>query len=79
LTSVGIVASVAGVFGTYQSGADVVLEESELAVKTNFPVIPDDMYYSDVAVQGDRQVVRLRNPTAGSVDVRVLMQVTQLR
>lgn len=78
IVSMGITADATGTFVTIQSGADIVLEESPAYVKTSFPVIPDEMAYNDVGVQGDRLVVRLRNPTAGAIIMRVLVQVTDL-
>lgn len=79
IVSLGITAAATGTFCTIQSGADIVLEESPTQVKTAFPVIPDDMYYNDVGVQGDRLVVRFRNPTGGAVIMRVIAQLTALR
>ena len=55
-----------------------MLEESPLLVKAAMPTIPDDMYYNDVGVSGDRLVVRVRNTTAGALTVRAIIQVTQL-
>lgn len=78
VVSIGVTAAATGTFVTVQSGADIVLEESPSLVKTAFPVIPDDMFYNDVGVVGDRLVVRLRNPTAGAIIMRVLVQVTDL-
>ena len=78
IVSIGVTTATTGTFVTIQSGADIVLEESPCAVKTTFPVIPDDMYYNDVGVMGDRLVVRLRNPTGGAITMRVLAQVTDL-
>lgn len=78
LVAIGVTAAATGTFVTIQSGADIVLEESPTFVKTTFPVIPDEMYYNDVAVQGDRLVVRLRNPTGGPVIMRVLAQTTAI-
>lgn len=78
VVSLGVTAAATGTFVTVQSGADIVLEESPAAVLTTFPVIPDQMFYNDVGVQGDRLVVRLRNPTAGAVIMRVLAQITDL-
>lgn len=78
VVSLGVTAAATGTFVTIQSGSDIVLEESPTQVKTTFPIIPDDMYYNDVGVVGDRLVVRLRNPTAGAIVMRVLAQVTQL-
>lgn len=78
IVSIGCTAAATGTFITIQSGADIVLEESPAAVATVFPTIPDNMYYNDVGVMGDRLVVRLRNPTGGAVVMRVLVQVTDL-
>ena len=79
LISIGCCASAAGAFLTITSGADVVLEESPIAVKAAgaWPIIPDDMYYSDIAAMGDRIVLRLRNG-AGTPTVHTIMQVTPL-
>jgi len=76
LLSVGVTASAEGAFVTIQSGADIVLEESEIAVKDGFPIVPDEMYYNDVSAPGDRLVIRLRNPTSGAVDVYSIVQVS---
>lgn len=78
IVSMGVTAAATGTFVTIQSGADIVLEESPTYVKTSFPTIPDEMAYNDVGVQGDRLVVRLRNPTGGAVIMRILCQVTDL-
>lgn len=78
LVSIGIAQSATGGFATIQSGGDVVAEEFSVPIKTTFPIIPDEMYFSDVAAQGDRLVVRYRNPTAGALTVRVVAQVTGL-
>lgn len=78
LVSVGVTADVTGGFVTIQSGSDIVLEESPPAVLNRFPTIPDEMYYSDVAAAGDRLVIRVRNPTAGNVVFRTIVQVTPL-
>ena len=78
IVSAGVTAAATGTFVTMQSGADIVLEESPTAVKASFPIIPDEMFYNDVGVVGDRLVVRLRNPTAGAIIMRVLVQVTDL-
>lgn len=78
IVSAGVTAAATGTFVTVQSGSDIVLEESPTLVKTSFPVIPDDMFYTDVGVVGDRQVIRLRNPTAGAIVMRVLVQITDL-
>ena len=78
LVSMGVVCDTAGCFATIQSGADIVLEESEVAVDSDYPTIPDTMYYNDVATSGDRLVIRLRNPTGGAVVFKTLVQTTAI-
>ena len=76
IVSIGLAGSATGLVATIQSGAEVVLEESPILVKTSMPTIPDDMYYNDVAVQGDRIKVNVRNTTAGALTVRAVAQIT---
>ena len=78
LVSMAVNAAATGTFVTIQSGSDIVAEEFPPAVATVFPTIPDDFYYNDVAVGGDRLVMRLRNPTAGAIVFRVIAQITAL-
>lgn len=78
VVSVGLTGSATGLVANIQSGADIVLEESPLLVKASMPLIPDDMYYNDVGVQGDRLVIRVRNTTAGALTVRCVAQITQI-
>jgi len=78
IVSVGLAGSATGLVANIQSGADIVLEESPLLVKTTMPTIPDDMYYNDVGVAGDRLVIRVRNTTGGALTVRCIVQVTNL-
>ena len=76
VVSAGVTAAVTGTFVTIQSGGDIVLEESPSFVQASFPRVPDEMVYNDVGVQGDRLVIRLRNPTGAPVIMRVLVQIT---
>jgi hypothetical protein len=78
LVSIGLNQSATGGFATINSGADVVAEEFPPPIATVFPVIPDGMYFSDVAAAGDRLVIRYRNPTGGALTVRTVCQVTPL-
>lgn len=78
LVSIGVAQSATGGFATINSGADVVAEEFSPPIATIYPIIPDDMYFSDVAAAGDRLVIRYRNPTGGALVVRVVCQVTPL-
>lgn len=76
--SIGVTAAATGTFITIVSGSDIVLEESPPPVLARYPVIPDEMYFSDVATLADRLVVSARNPTGGGVIHRALAQITNL-
>ena len=76
--SIGVTAAAAGTFITIYSGSDLILEESPPNVLTRYPIIPDEMYFSDFATVVDRLVISARNPTAGAVIHRVLVQITNL-
>jgi hypothetical protein len=78
LVSIGLAQAATGGFATINSGADVIAEEFAPAILTRYPIIPDEMYYSDVAAAGDRLVVRYRNPTGGAIVVRVVAQISPL-
>jgi len=79
LVSLGVTAAATGVFITFTSGADVVLEESACPIKTAYPTIPDEFFYTDVAAPGDRYVLRVRNTTGGTIIVRAIMQIQDIR
>lgn len=78
VVSVGCAQSATGCFATLQSGGDIVAEEFPPSVLTRFPVIPDEMYYNDVMGVGDRLVLRVRNPTAGTITIRAIAQIQPL-
>lgn len=78
VVSCGVTAAATGMVFNINSGADVIVEETDAYIKTNFPIIPDEMYYNDVGVQGDRLVVRLRNTTGAAIVARVIVQITDL-
>lgn len=72
-------AAATGTFITINAGSDVVLEESPpfvLAGAGVFGVIPDHFYYNAVAQQGDRIVIAARNPTAGGIVHKTIVQIT---
>lgn len=76
LVSLGVTAAATGTFITVQSGSDVNLEESPPIVRAAFPIVPDDFVYNFAAAQGDRLLVKARNPTAGAVIHRAIAQIT---
>lgn len=76
VVSIGLAGSATGLVANIQSGADIVLEESPILVKTTMPTIPDDMYYNDAGITGDRLVIRVRNTTGGALTIRAVVQIT---
>lgn len=78
LVSVGITAAATGCFVNIQSGPDIVAEEFEPVILTRFPIIPDEMYYTDVMEVGDRLRISVRNSTGAGIIVRTLVQISQI-
>jgi hypothetical protein len=76
LMSCGVVQSATGGFTTITSGPDIIAEEFSVPILTTYPIIPDNMYFTDWMEQGDRLVIRYRNPTAGALTVRALVQTS---
>lgn len=76
VVSMGWSQSATGGFMTLQAGADIVCEEFSVPILTRFPIIPDEMYFTDVMEGGDRLVCRYRNPTAGALTVRGIVQMS---
>ena len=80
LVSMGVVQSATGGFSTITSGPDIIAEEFEPAIlaTANPIIIPDHMYFTDYMEPGDRLVIRYRNPTAGALDTRALVQTSSI-
>lgn len=78
IMSCGVGQTVTGGFTTITSGADLIAEEFSVPILTTYPIIPDNMYFTDVMEVGDRLVIRYRNPTAGAITVRTLVQTSPL-
>lgn len=76
IVSMGWAQSATGGFMTIQGGADIISEEHEPAILTRYPIIPDEMYFTDVLEQGDRLVARYRNPTGGALTTRGVVQIS---
>lgn len=79
IVSAACVAAATGTFVTIQSGPDIVLEESAPMVLTTMPIIPDHFFYNWGAAQGDRLVMRVRNPTGGAVIHRAIANIQYTR
>ena len=78
LMSAGVVQSATGGFATITSGPDLIAEEFSAPILTTYPIIPDNMYFTDVMEAGDRLVIRYRNPTGGSLVARALVQTSPI-
>lgn len=76
LLSLGVTAAVTGTQCTITSGADVILEESPTFIKTQYPVVPDEMFYNDVMEMFDRLRIQIRNTTGAGIIVRALALLT---
>lgn len=76
--SLGCTVSATGGFITIFSGADLVLEESPPFISASYPIVPDQMYFTDYATVADRLVIAARNPTGGTLTFRPLVQITAL-
>jgi len=78
IVSIGITVAATGMFCTLQAGPDIIAEEFSPAIATRYAIIPDEMYYTDIMEPGDRLVIRIRNPTAGAIIARAVVQVSPL-
>jgi hypothetical protein len=78
LLSLGVTAAATGTFTTIQSGADIILEESATYIATQFPIVPDQMFYNDVMEMFDRLRVQVRNTAGAGIVARALALLTPL-
>lgn len=78
LLSLGVTAAATGTFTTIQSGSDVILEESATYIATQFPIVPDQMFYNDIMEAMDRLRIGIRNSTGGAIVCRTIALVTPL-
>jgi len=75
IVSMGVTQSVIGGYALFNAGADVIVEEFEPPVLDRYPIIPDEMYFSDVVEAGDRLKLAIRNPSAGTIGFRSALQL----
>lgn len=76
VASFGISQAATGLFTTIQAGADIIAEEFAPPILTRYPIIPDEMYFTDVVEQGDRLSIGCRNSTAGAIVARSVVQLS---
>lgn len=73
-----VAAAASSIKGTFFSGSDIVMEESDISGANRFPISPDDMTCQDVAGPLDRLNLSFRNTTAGAVVVNWFVDVTPI-
>jgi len=78
LISLGVTAAATGILVGITSGADLVLEESPAYIATQYPIVPDQMFYNDIMEPLDRLRISARNSSGGAVVTRALVLVTPL-
>jgi len=78
LLSLGVTAAATGTFCTIQSGADVILEESSTYISTQYPIVPDQMFYNDIMEMFDRLRIQIRNTTGANIVCRAMALLTPL-
>jgi len=67
-----------GILCTVQSGSDILMEEGPLVVRAGLPIRPDDFTLEDVALGGERIIIKARNTTAGAIIVNLSMIVQEI-
>jgi len=76
ILSEGVTAAATGTFVQLQAGSDIIAEEFSPPVLTRYPIIPDEMYFSDVVENGDRIIQRVRNSTGAGIVARTALQLS---
>jgi len=79
--SMGMLASAAGLLANINAGGDVVAEQFPVdigAPANAFPVIPDEFPFNDVMEAGDRLSIPCQNTTAGAIDLRIIVILTDI-
>lgn len=76
VVSMGICAAATGVVCNLQAGGDIVAEAFTLPILTRYPIVPDEMYFTEVVEMGDRIVQRAQNTTGAGIIVRSVTQMS---
>jgi hypothetical protein len=74
----GLVGSATGLLADAYSGSDLLCEGMAISTQNRFPVFPDDYTLTDVAAQGERLKVRIRNTTGGALTYFVGIRITPI-
>jgi len=74
IMSMGVAAAAAGIIDNIQSGPDIVAEAFAVPILTRYPIVPDEMYFTQALRGGERIVCRAQNTTAGGIVHRLVSQ-----
>jgi len=70
LVRLGVLGSASGLQMTFATGADTMSIDQAVSVvraANQYPLIPDDLLYTDYVGVGQRLIVAIRNTTAGAL------------
>ena len=72
--SAGVGGSATGLIENIQSGPNIVAEAFACPILARYPIIPDEMYFTETLAPGDRIVFRVQNTTGGALTHRLVAQ-----
>jgi len=72
--SMGVTGSATGFIDNIQSGPDIVAEAFAIPIATRYPIIPDEMYFTQALRGGERIVCRAQNTSGGTLTHRLAAQ-----
>lgn len=74
ILSAGVGGSATGFVDNIQSGVDIVAEAFAIPILTRYPIVPDEMYFTQALRGGERIVVRAQNTSGGTLTHRLVAQ-----
>jgi hypothetical protein len=72
--SAGVGGAATGIIENIQSGPNIVAEAFAIPILTRYPILPDEMYFTEMLSPGDRIVFRAQNTTGGALVHRLVAQ-----
>jgi len=72
-------AAATGMVGSFNAGAETILEESHISPANRFPLDPDDRMLQDVVLAGKRLNLSFRNTTGAAIIVQWAVDVTPVQ
>lgn len=74
VVEVGLVASATGLEVDILVGARAVVTRMLPSIQNRFPIYPDDFTVRFGAMQGERIIIRVRNPTGGTLTINTTVK-----